>query len=409
MNNIIKYRWQLLIIVPLVIAFVVHINNSYKFEYKNEYLPVKVPLTVPFLNEKDEIIGEALINSNQKSGCFTRDEVPKDTEYISYIYDGECHVDSIFKEEIFRIEKLLRQSYDSLYGSREYFDSEIIKLHKASKNLEFLWHPDQKKQSYSSVRKGVIEEVVINVGKYKLTITSPWYAFYMENDDTYTHIVITDNDKLIDTKDYPGLIFKQIYKIKVDQTFYYIIGLCTTAMRGCGILLPLINDNDKLIIGNEVEGVNNFSNYLDIENFFTINGELYTVLDDSRYFFNYSASNNASYNSAVPRIFKFDKKTGNATPITSDFIDLYKKSVQIISDDLVKLKDNIPERIRYIIPKISSDFLIPYFDYYLGMAIIAGPTHSIETRKRMEKIYSDFFGTQYLRGAHFDGYKDFEI
>jgi len=320
---------------------------------------------------------------------------------------------NIDPEKVLAIGKLLDKSYDSLYESRIYFDSEIIKLHKASKDLTFLWHPDQEKQGYTETMKKSgnvdIKETIIDANNYKITITSHAPQSYtFEDDITDTHIVITNNGKLIDTRNFSGLIFSHIYKIKVNQTFYYIIGLCTTGTHGCGMLVPMINDGDKLVIGEVIKGVD-FSNYLRIEDFFIRNGELYTVFDDSRYFFGYySTSNNASYNSAVPRIFKFDRATGDVILVTNSFLDLYKKSVQIISDDLIKLKDSIPEKIRHTIPKIDSSFLAPYFDYYLGMAIIADPTHSSETRKEVEKLYLDFFGKQNKPEVNFDGYKDFE-
>ena len=320
---------------------------------------------------------------------------------------------NIDQEKALAIEKLLAKSYDSLYESRRYFDNEITKLHKASKDLEFLWHPDQEKRGYTEVMKKSgnvdIKETIIDANNYKITITSHAPQRYtFEDETTDTHIAITNDGKLIDTKNFSGLIFNHIYKIKVNQTFYYIIGLCTSGTHGCGMLVPIINSDDKLVVGEVIGGVD-FSNYLRIEDFFTRNGELYTVFDDSRYFFGYySTSNNASYNSAVPRIYKFDKVTGNVILVTDSFLDLYKKSVQIISDDLIKLKDSIPEKIRHTIPKISSGFLAPYFDYYLGMAIIADPSHSSGTRKEVEKLYLDFFGKQNKPEANFDGYKDFE-
>ncbi len=329
----------------------------------------------------------------------TSQNVQETTEYSQQAINNFNGTSS---EELLAIEKLLDESYDSLYRSREYFDSEIIKLHEASKDMEVLWYPNQEKKEYLFIKKGEVEESVIDVNNYKITIISTSY------EPLNTEIKITNNKKLVYAKNYEGVVLALIYKIKVNQTFYYILGLCSGGTHGCGILVPIINDGDKLIVGNVIEDVD-FSNFLETENFFTKNGELYTVFDDSRYFFNYSSSNNASYNSAVPRIFKFDKKTGNTILVTNDFIDLYKKSVQIISDDLIKLKDNIPEKIRHTIPKISSGFLAPYLDYYLGMAIIADKTHASETREKVEKLYFDFFGNEYSPEAHFDGYKDFEM
>jgi len=372
----------------------------------------QAPLTPPLFGNNDEMVGEALINSNRDSGCFTANEVPKDNKYISYKYDGKCYINTLYSQKALVIQNLLSKNYDSLYESRRYFDSEIKKLHDVSKNMQFLWHPDQKKQEYISSEKetsnGKIEESIIGVGKYKLTITSPWDTLSLDDESLYTHVVITNAGKSVDIKDYKGVAFSHIYKIKVNQTFYYILGLCSGGMHGCGILVPIINDADKLIIGKNIEGVD-FSNWLRIEDFFTKNGELYTIFDDSRYFGGYSSSNNASYNSAVPRILKFEKTTENTILETNNFLGLYKDSAKIISDDLNKLKDNIPVEVRNLLMQTGAGrSLIPYFDYDLGISILADKTNASQTRKRIEKMYLDLYGEKYSSGAHFDGYKDFE-
>lgn len=372
---------------------------------------IDAPLTPPLFNENDEVVGESLINSNRDSGCFTANEIPKDNEYISYQYDGKCYINTSYSEKALVIQNLLDKSYDTLYESRRYFNGVIKKIHDTSKDMKFLWHPDQEKQEYQSSEKessgGKIEESIVGVGKYKLTIISPWDTLGLDDESLYTHVLVTNDGKLIDTKNYKGVAFHHVYKIQVNQTFYYILGLCSGGMHGCGILVPIINDGDKLVIGKTIEGVD-FSNYLRIEDFFTKNDELYTIFDDSRYFGGYSVSNNASYNSAVPRIFKFDKATGNTILVNDQFLDLYKKSTEIISNDLNKLKESIPQEIRNLMTQTLHGWsLTPYFDYYLGMAIISDKTHYSEIRNRVEKLYTDFYGNKYDPEAHFDGYKDF--
>jgi len=369
-------------------------------------------LTPPLFGDNGEVVGEALINSNRDSECFTANEVPKDNEYISYKYDGKCYINTLYSQKALVIQDLLSKNYDSLYDSRRYFDSEIEKLHNTSKDMQFLWHPDQKKQEYLSSKKessnGKIEESIISVGKYKLTITSPWDTLSLDDESLYTHVVITSDGKLVNTKDYKSVAFHHVYKIQVDQTFYYILGLCSGGMHGCGILVPMINDGDKLVVGNSIEGVD-FSNWLRMEDFFTKNGELYTIFDDSRYFFSYSGSNNASYNSAVPRIYKFDKATGNPILETNNFLGLYQKSVKMISDDLTKLKDSVPSEVRNLMMQTRvGRSLIPYFDYDLGMSILANKNNALQIRKQIEKLYLELYGEKYSPEAHFDGYKDFE-
>ncbi len=305
--------------------------------------------------------------------------------------------------------ELLYQSYDSLYDSRRVFDAEIKKLNRASKNMKFLWHPSyEKKQYISGVKKSTVEESVINIGKYRLTITSPRERA-IDYDDYYTHIVITKDGKSAGVQDYKKVNFDHIYKIQVGEVSYYLFGLCGGGMHGCGILIPIIYTSNELTVGKIIDDAD-FSNYLRINDFFTINSELYLVLDDSRYFFSYSGSNNASYNSAIPRIFKFDKETANLVLAVNDFADLYKKAAKKMEKDLYSLKDNVPSKMRpLIMNRPIGKSLIPYFDYYLGVAIIADPTHSSETRKKVEKLYIDFYGKENSPEAHFDGYKDFEI
>lgn len=401
-------KYPKIILLALIIS---GLFSFWYFHYKSLSLN-QAPLTPPLFGENGEVVGESLINSNRDSGCFTVNEVPKDNEYISYKYDGKCYINTLYSQKALVIQDLLSKNYDSLYESRRYFDSEIKKLHDVSKDMQFLWHPDQEKQEYLSSEKessnGKIEESIISVGKYKLTITSAWDTLSLDDESLYTHVVITNDGKPVDTKDYKGVAISHVYKIKVNQTFYYILGLCSGGMHGCGILVPIINDEDKLVIGKNIEGVD-FSNWLRIEDFFTKNGELYTIFDDSRYFGGYSSSNNASYNSAVPRIFKFDKTTGNIILETDSFLGLYKDSVKIISDDLNKLKDNIPVEVRNLMMQTGAGrSLTPYFDYDLGMSIIANKTNASQIRKSIEKLYLDFYGEKYSPEAHFDGYKYFE-
>ncbi len=408
MNKFKKIKINETLLAGLVILVVI-IGVLFFSKNKTEN---KVPLTPPLFNNSGEVIGESLINSNRDSGCFTVSEVPKNNEYISYEYDGKCYINTLYSEKTLAMQDILDKSYDTLYESRRYFDGEIKKFHDVSKDMKFLWHPDQDKQEYQSTKKEMnkeeIEESIIDAGKYKLTITSPWDTISMDDEALYTRVVITKDGKSVDTRDYKGVAFHHVYKIQVNKTSYYILGLCSGGMHGCGILIPIINDGDKLVIGKNIEGVD-FSNYLRIENFFTKNDELYTVFDDSRYFFSYSGSNNASYNSAVPRIYKFDKATGNTVLEKNNFLEIYKESVKMISDDLKKLNNSLSIEVKHLMTQTGRGrSLIPYFDYYLGMAIIADKSHASEIRSRVEKLYVDFYGNKYDPEAHFDGYKDFE-
>lgn len=310
---------------------------------------------------------------------------------------------------------LIYNNQNLLRESRTYFDNEIKKLHDTSKDMQFLWHPDQEKLPYVITQKPwkygddiKISDTQINIGEYTLKIT------YLEDitlDDMafYTHIKVLKNNKIVETKDFEHFALNHIYKIKTATTEYYLLGLCHGGMHGCGVLVPMVYDSGKLVIGKAIEDVD-FSWYLDRNNFFTKNGELYTIFDDSRYFFGYSTSNNASYNSAIPRIFRFDKTTANPVLAMGDFRDLYKKSSQIIGDDLNKLKNNLPEKTRVAtMSNLDGWSLIPYFDYYLGMSIISAKSGYPEIRKEIEKLYTDLYGNTSTPEAHFDGYKDFEI
>ncbi len=370
----------------------------------------KIPQTPPLFNENGDFVGESLINSNREGGCFTADEVPKNNDYISYEYDGKCYINSLFSEKTLAIQGVLDENYDSLYNSRTYFDNEIKKLHDESKDMKFIWHPDYKTNSYKIVEpnpengKGSVD---LDIGKFKLKID--YLRDNSLNDvDLYTHIEITQDSNLINKKDYKEVGFSHIYKIKVGNIEYYLLGLCSGGMHGCGLMVPIIYDGINIKLGNDIEGVD-FSDWLRVENFFTKNGDLYAVFDDSRYFFSYSGSNNASYNSAVPKIYKFDKTTGNVILETNNFLGIYKESVKIISDDLNKLNNSIPAEIKHIMTQTGRGrSLIPYFDYYLGMGILSDKSISAETRSGVKKLYMDFYGNKYEPEAHFDGYKDFE-
>lgn len=320
------------------------------------------------------------------------------------------------------IEKLLVQSYDSLYNSRTLFDTEIKKLNSESKDMNFLWHPDYEKNQYlSSVKKSTsgekIKETIINEGNYKITISSPDYlqdGFSLDSDDFNTHIVITKNGKSIDVKDYKKVNLSHIYKIQVDEVSYYLLGLCRGGMRGCGILIPIVYTNNELRVGEIIEDVD-FSDWLRINDFFTKNSELYLVLDDSRYFWStdsasgLSLSNNANFNSAVPRVFKFDKETANLILSINDFGYLYKIATEKIEKDLYSLKDSIPSEIRpLVMNRLIGKSLAPYFYYYLGMSIITSKENYSEVRNRIVKLYTEFYGKETASKANFEGYKDFE-
>lgn len=314
------------------------------------------------------------------------------------------------------IEKVLDQSYNSLYDSRRLFDSEIKKLNSESKDMIFLWHPDYEKNQYlSNVKKNnsgeKIKETVIDMGDYKVTITSPDYlqdGFSLDSDDFNTHIVITKNGKSTDIKDYEKVNLSHIYKIQVSEVSYYLLGLCRGSMRGCGTLVPIVYSNSKLKVGKIIEDVD-FSDWLRINDFFTINSELYLVLDDSRYFWStdsassLSLSNNANFNSAVPRIFKFDKETANLILSINDFNYIYKIATEKIEKDLYSLKDSIPSEIRPLATNgLIGKSLAPYFYYYLGMSIIANKENYDEVRNRIEKLYTEFYGKETASKAKFE-------
>ena len=77
-------------------------------------------LIPPLFGDNGEVVGEALINSNRDSGCFTSNEISKDNEYVSYKYDGECYINTLYSQKALVIQDLLSKNYDSLYESRRY-------------------------------------------------------------------------------------------------------------------------------------------------------------------------------------------------------------------------------------------------------------------------------------------------
>ena len=224
MDKFYSKKYSKIILLVVVILGLFLFGYFYNKIYRSDKSSAnQAPLTPPLFGSNNEVVGEALINSNRDSGCFTTNEVPKNNDYISYEYDGKCYINTLYSEKALVIQNLLDKSYDTLYESRKYFDSEIKKLHDVSVDMQFLWHPDQKKQEYLSSEKessnGKIEESIVNVGKYKLVITSPWDHF-LDDESFYTHVVITKNGELTNTKDYKGAYLSHIYKIRVNQTFY---------------------------------------------------------------------------------------------------------------------------------------------------------------------------------------------
>ena len=392
MNKFIKYGWYLLVITPLVLAFVVFVNNGYKLDNKGNNL----------------VVG-ALINSSKDSGCFTLDEVPENNKYISYKYDGNCYINIFYSQKALVIEKILAKSYDSFYESRRYFDSEITKLHKASKDVKFIWYPDDNTVFDSAIKINNEYQFTIDTGRSQIVITWPKEYFNMLREDLYTKTQIITDGKIFSERTYKEHYFSQIYKLEIRDSTYYLLGLYSGGMHGTGIIIPIVYSYTKneLTIGKDIKDVD-LSNGLRKEDFFSKNGELYVVIDDPRYFFSYSDSNNASYNSAVPRIFEFKKETADLVLSVNNFNDLYKKATEKIKKDLYSLKNNLSSEIRPVMMNgFTGKSLIPYFDYYLGMAIIADPTYSSETRKKVEKLYIDFYGEKYSPEAHFSGYEDY--
>ena len=107
--------------------------------------------------------------------------------------------------------------------------------------MQFLWHPDQEKQEYLSSEKessnGKIEESIISVGKYKLTITSAWDTLSLDDESLYTHVVITNDGKPVDTKDYKGVVsvmFTKSKSIKLSTIYSdYVLVACTVVEYLC--------------------------------------------------------------------------------------------------------------------------------------------------------------------------------
>lgn len=361
---------------------------------------LETPFNTIIQDDNSKLIGESLLDSHNDSDCINPYKLPKDDEYFSYKYDDRCYINKLYSPKTIAIQEILDKNYSSLYDSRRYFDSEIKKLHDESKNLNFLWHPEQDKQEYQKVKKIVdkktIEESVINIGKYKLTVTSPENQDIMDDEFFYTHVAVTLDGKTMSSKDYKNVALHHIYKMKVDKTYYYLLGLCGGGMHGCGVLAPIVDSGQDIKIGDDIKDVD-FSNYLRKDDFFVKNGDLYTVFDGGEYsYFNYSVSNNARTNALVPSIFKFDKNTGSLKLQNTDFVDLYKKSVSMIENDLGKLKSDIPDKVRPMMMQTLRGWsLAPYLDYYRGIAIISDPTHEKEITEKVKKLYIDFYGDKY--------------
>lgn len=356
--------------------------------------------------------GEQMV-LNQDNTCYTEKDLPKNDEYATYKLN-DCGIGVTFSKKALDIMEVLHKNYESLYTSRLSFDKEIKQLHDVSKDMIIVWSPEMKSNPYLTYFDRGEYHSYFNIGKYKVDIVTPTGedGFITEDKDLYTKIVITENGKEIKRKEYKGEEFRFIYKIIVNKTEYYLLGLCHGGMHGCQMITPLVYDENIPMIGKEIKG--DFSNYLRDSYFFTRSGELYTVIDDSRYFFEYSSSNNSSYNSAVPLIMRFDKHTANTVNSVDQFREIYKKSVDVMTKDLYTLKttlggvENNETRVKIMGYSNEGSSLEPYFDYYLGMSIISSEGEYLGVREKVKSLYSYFYGDGDNVEMHFDGYKDFE-
>jgi hypothetical protein len=111
---------------------------------------------------------------------------------------------------------------------------------------------------------------------------------------------------------------------------------------------------------------------------------------------------------------KFDKNTANTSNAMFDFTDLYRKSTDVMTNDLNTLKkvlsvvENKETRVNLMNLTNRGTSLIPFFDYYLGMSIISNQSSYSSIRNSVKNMYLDFYGNNIEPEAHFDGYKDYE-
>lgn len=399
MKKIIKDK-KIIIITLVVLIFITGL-----ILYKNSLSKKDIPEDITTSGE-DNLL-------NPEKGCYTEKDLPKNDEYATYKLQ-DCGISVHFSKKSSDLTDILHKNYESLYASRLSFDKEIKQFHDVSKDMTIVWSPEMKSNPYLTYFDRGEDHSYFNIGKYKVDIVTPTGedGFITEDKDLYTKIVITENGKEIKRKEYKGEEFRFIYKIIVNKTEYYLLGLCHGGMHGCQMITPLVYDENIPMIGKEIKG--DFSNYLRDSDFFTRSGELYTVIDDSRYFFEYSSSNNSSYNSAVPLIMRFDKHTANTVNSVGQFKGVYKKSVDVMTKDFDALKsifsvvENDETRIKILSFSNEGSSLEPYFDYYLGMSILSSDGGYSSIREKVKNLYSYFYGDGDNVEMHFDGYKDFE-
>ena len=336
-----------------------------------------------------------------------------DDEIFGWNFDGDC-VSSL----------LISEGNNQLNNSRNYFDNYLKKQSELSRDLKFIIHPknDDGKGSYREGYKRVFsadkvsENIKIVIGKYTLEINEPTKDVTdnvdVDSGEQITSVMkVFNNNVLIDTQKYTShdRVFSHLYRMEVGNTTYMYIGLCGGGMHGCGTLIPIVSDSRSYIhIGNSID--TDFSNYIPKDSFFTKNGELYTSIDDQRYFFKYkNVSNNASYRSSLPIIYKFDKKTAGLVPAPKDYISLYRKCAQIIEKDITALNKILPPDSKLKETNgVSGLSITPYFDYWLGLEIVSSSGDYDQKREKVKKLYFDFYGKDTKVEAHFDAYKEYE-
>lgn len=317
--------------------------------------------------------------------------IPADSKYFSYSYSHNsgdmCYINAIPTKDGEKVDKVLSDNYNTLYDSKDYFTNQITKLKNKSTNLKFLAFPDGD-FGYTSIGSDTSGPIFqIKVGNYLLKTKAS--VDPDTQDVSSSTIEIYKDSKLVDTKNFSGMQFDHLYRMKLGSFDYLLLGICGGGNHGCGILLPIIYDGNNLKIGDNF--VTDFSNYLDRDQFFTIGDDLFVNLDDDSNYFNYNVSNNASYNSAVPHVYKFDKETGKLILEDSMFLNIYSEAIKIFENDFNKMLSQIPtDAIPEVTNLESGDSLKPYFDYYLNMRKVLNAnndTYKTDTLKMYRQLY----------------------
>jgi hypothetical protein len=312
--------------------------------------------------------------------------------------------DTQLQEEVLEYVDSLSEFYDTLYTSRKVFDAKIAEFSSRAAPT-VLHHPNHEQRSetehLATTSKYVdtqLEENIVQDDLY-IWVRYPKNYIQMDTEELFSNVSIYYKDELQRLITVEDRYFSDYYAYRLWDTTYYLLVFSEGGMRGADTILPVVVRDGSVSIGKVASGFD-LSNYIDEKSTFIRDRMLYLVLDDPRQFGSYNASNNASLNPYVPRIYTV-LDSGELLEIKKEFANVYQLAQTQFEKDLLNLEAYVNTQ-KEAGTRVLEDSIIPYFDYYYGIRIRANPTQSQEEIGRdIRATYTKIFGTSTLDQLHF--------